>query len=99
MPEQEFDLVVSALSVHHLDSEVKRDLFVRVAQRLRIGGQFVLGDVVIPEDPDDAVTPLEPEVDIPDDLPNQLKWLTAADLSPSVVWTYKDLAVIAADRS
>ena len=25
LPEQEFDLVVSALSVHHLDSEAKRD--------------------------------------------------------------------------
>ena len=98
LPEQEFDLVVSALSVHHLHSEGKSDLFVRVAQRLRIGGRFVLGDVVIPEDPSHAVTPLEPVVDIPDDLPNQLAWLTAAGLSPSVVWSYKDLAVIAADR-
>ena len=98
LPEQEFDLVVSALSVHHLDSAAKRDLFARVAQRLRIGGRFVLGDVVIPEDADDAVTPLEPEVDLPDDLPNQLAWLTAAGLSPTVVWRHKDLAVIAADR-
>ena len=98
LPEQEFDLVVSALSVHHLDSEAKSDLFVRVAQRLRIGGRFVLGDVVIPEDAGDAVTPLEPDVDTPDDLPSQLTWLKAAGLSPSVVWTYKDLAVIAADR-
>ena len=98
LPAQEFDLVVSALSVHHLDSEANRDLFVRVAQRLRTGGRFGLGDVVIPEDPSDAVTPLEPEVDIPDDLPDQLKWLMAAELSPFVVWTYKDLAVIVADR-
>ena len=41
LPEQEFDLVVSALSVHHLDSEAKSDLFVRVAQWLRLGGRFV----------------------------------------------------------
>jgi tRNA (cmo5U34)-methyltransferase len=98
LPEEEFDLVISALTVHHLTSEGKRDLFVRVAQRLRFGGRFVLGDVVIPEEAGDAVTPLEPDVDIPDDLPSQLTWLTAAGLSPSVVWTYKDLAVIAADR-
>lgn len=29
---------------------------------------------------------------------DELEWLTAARLQPSVVWTSKDLAVVAADR-
>jgi hypothetical protein len=36
---------------------VKADLFARIAARLRPGGRFVLGDVVVPEDPADVVTP------------------------------------------
>ena len=98
MPREDFDLVISALTVHHLTPQAKRDLFERVGQRLRVGGRFVLGDVVIPEHPADAVTPLEPEVDIPDGVQNQLTWLAAAGLSPAVVWTHKDLVVITADR-
>jgi tRNA (cmo5U34)-methyltransferase len=50
LPEGNFDLVVSALAVHHLDGAGKADLFARVANRLRPGGRFVLGDVVVPED-------------------------------------------------
>ena len=35
LPEGNFDLVVSALAVHHLDGAGKADLFARVADRLR----------------------------------------------------------------
>jgi tRNA (cmo5U34)-methyltransferase len=59
LPEGSFDLVVSALAVHHLDGAGKADLFARVADRLRPGGRFVLGDVVVPEDPGDVVTPID----------------------------------------
>ena len=53
-----FDLVASALCVHHLRGSLKRDLFARVRARLAPGGRFVLGDVVVPADPADAVIPL-----------------------------------------
>jgi SAM-dependent methyltransferase len=51
-----FDLVVSASAVHHLDGAGKADLFARIAARLRSGARFVLGDVVVPDDPADVVT-------------------------------------------
>jgi len=97
LPEGPFDLVVSALAVHHLDASAKADLFVRVARALRPGGRFVLADVVIPVDPADAVTPLTPEHDRPSPLADQLVWLHEAGLVPHVVWTERDLAVIRAD--
>src|SRR2546421_3698805 len=49
LPAGPFDLVVSALAVHHLDADGKRGLFARVAEVLRDGGAFVLGDLVVPE--------------------------------------------------
>ena len=98
LPDGDFDLVISALAVHHLTSAAKEDLFVRVAQRLRVGGRFVLGDVIVPDNAHDAVTPLEPGVDLPDPLRDQLRWLSAAGLVPSLGWNHKDLVVIAADR-
>ena len=30
------------------------------------GGRFVIGDVVVPDDPADAITPLSPDYDLPD---------------------------------
>ena len=51
LPEGSFDLVTSALCVHHLDGAGKADLFRRVHAALDPGGLFVLGDVVVPEDP------------------------------------------------
>ncbi len=65
LPEGYFDVVVSALAVHHLTDVDKADLFARVATRLRPGGRFVLGDVVVPEDPADAVIPLDEGYDHP----------------------------------
>ncbi len=47
LPAGPFDVVVSALAVHHLDATAKRDLFARVHAALRAGGRFVLGDVVL----------------------------------------------------
>ena len=56
LPDGPFDVVFSALTVHHLDGRGKADLFERVARVLTPGGRFVLADVVIPEDPADALT-------------------------------------------
>jgi tRNA (cmo5U34)-methyltransferase len=97
LPEGPFDLVVSCLAVHHLEAEGKRDLFRRIATVLRPGGRFVLADVVVPERPEDAVTPTTPGFDRPDPLDNQLGWLREAGFEPETTWTWKDLAVVRAD--
>jgi tRNA (cmo5U34)-methyltransferase len=98
LPEGTFDLVVSALAIHHLDGPAKAELFTRIAAALRPGGRFVLGDVVVPSDPADAVTPLTPEHDQPSRLDEHVDWLRAAGFTAAVAWTERDLAVIAADR-
>ena len=97
LPEGPFDLVFSALTVHHLDPGEKADLFQRIAAVLRAEGRFVLGDVVVPDRPEDAVTPLTEGFDLPDPVQDQLVWLTAAGFDPRVTWAWKDLAVISAD--
>ncbi len=99
LPGGSFDLVVSALAVHHLHAAQKTDLFRRVADRLRPGGRFVLADVVVPDDPNDAVTPLTPEYDKPSRIDDHLQWLTDAGLAAEVAWTQRDLAVFVADRA
>ncbi|HEX3542434.1 MAG TPA: class I SAM-dependent methyltransferase [Acidimicrobiales bacterium] len=98
LPAGPYDLVVSALAIHHLDGEGKADLFRRIAERLRPGGRFVMGDVVIPDDPADIVTPIDGRHDRPSGAVEQLQWLRDAGLRPAIVWAHRDLAVIAADR-
>lgn len=96
LPEGEFDLVASALCVHHLDGAGKRDLFGRVRERLAGGGSFVLADVVIPADPGDQLTELTPGFDLPDTVSDQLEWLGQAGFAASLIWSHKDLAVLLA---
>ena len=98
LPPGPFDLVVTALAVHHLDAAGKRDLFSRVADVLRAGGSFVLADVVVPERPEDVVTPIDGVIDLPDRVDDQLAWLREAGLDPELVWLNKDLAVLRARR-
>jgi tRNA (cmo5U34)-methyltransferase len=97
LPDGPFDLVVSALAVHHLDSFGKADLSARVAGVLAPGGRFVLGDVVVPEDPRDVVTPIDGEYDTPSTAAEQLAWMTAAGFDTHLAWSDKDLAVLVAD--
>jgi tRNA (cmo5U34)-methyltransferase len=99
LPEGPFALVFSALAVHHLDGPGKADLFARVARVLAAGGRFVLGDVVVPDDPADAVTPIDGVYDQPSGTGEQLEWLAAAGLRPAVAWAERDLAVMVADRA
>jgi tRNA (cmo5U34)-methyltransferase len=94
LPEGSFDLVVSALAVHHLEGRRKADLFRRIAGRLDPAGRFVLADVVEPVNPSYVVTAIDPEVDHPSRLDEQLAWLEAAGLVPEVTWTHRDLVVI-----
>jgi tRNA threonylcarbamoyl adenosine modification protein (Sua5/YciO/YrdC/YwlC family) len=96
LPEGPFDVVVSALCVHHLEGALKRDLFARVRSALAPGGRFVLGDVVVPADPADAVTELTPGFDHPSPLEVQLQWLAETGFDARVVWEHRDLAVVVA---
>jgi tRNA (cmo5U34)-methyltransferase len=98
LPEGPFDLVFSALAVHHLDGAGKRDLFRRVAEVVAPGGSFVLADVVVPEHEEDAQIEIDWEMDLPDRLDDQLAWLRDAGFDAAPVWTFKDLAVIRATR-
>jgi tRNA (cmo5U34)-methyltransferase len=98
LPAGPFDLVVSALAVHHLDGPGKADLFRRVAAVVGPPGRFVLGDVVVPEDPADAVVPLSDDYDRPSSVADQLAWLDEAGFDAAVVWSERDLAVLRADR-
>jgi tRNA (cmo5U34)-methyltransferase len=98
LPEGPFDLVVSALAVHHLDGPGKQDLFRRVAAVLEPAGTFVLADVVVPENDADVVTPIDGVYDLPDRVDEQLQWLHDAGLDAELFWSYKDLAVMRATR-
>lgn len=95
LPEGLFDLVISCLTVHHLDGAGKRDLFARIAA---VAEWFVYGDVVVPKDPADAVVPLTPEYDLPDTLHDQLAWLREAGFEAESTWVRGDLAVVRARR-
>jgi tRNA (cmo5U34)-methyltransferase len=96
LPSGPFELVFSALAVHHLDGAGKADLFARIAAVLAPGGRFVLGDVVVPDDPADVVTPVDGVYDQPSTLAEQLAWLRDAGLRPAVAWQHRDLAVVVA---
>jgi tRNA (cmo5U34)-methyltransferase len=99
LPDGPFDVVFSALAVHHLDGPGKADLFERVAAVLEPGGRFVLADVVVPDDPADAITPLNPGFDVPSRVDEQVGWLRDAGLDPSVIRAERDLVVLVAFRS
>ena len=85
LPDGPWDLVVSVLSVHHLDDSQKRDLFRRVREQSR---SIVIGDVVLAEP---QVTPLEPGVGRPASAEQLVEWC-----SGEVIWQADDLAVIRA---
>jgi trans-aconitate methyltransferase len=87
LPDGPWDLVISVLTVHHLDDEAKRDLFRRVREQSRA---LVIGDVVAVE-PERRVTPLEEGFDLPAAAGDQATWCGG-----EVIWEADDLAVIRA---
>ena len=93
LPEGPFDLVVSVLAVHHLDADGKRDLFTRLS---RITRNFVLGDVVVPERPEDAVIEIDGVYDTPSTVAEQLVWLAEAGFDAHAEYVRPDLAVFTA---
>jgi tRNA (cmo5U34)-methyltransferase len=98
LPAGPFDVVFSALAIHHLAGPAKADLFGRVAAALAPGGRFVIADLVVPEDSAEIVTPLEAGFDLPDSVADQLAWLAGAGLRPRVTWARRDLAVLVATK-
>jgi L-threonylcarbamoyladenylate synthase len=96
LPPGPFDLVASALCIHHLAATEKADLFKRIRAVLPAGGRFVLGDVVVPPDPAHATSPLTPGYDKPSTVADQLVWLADAGFEAHVVWESGDLAVLLA---
>ena len=48
----QYDIVISALSLHHLNPEEKRAFFAKVQNSLNEGGEFVNADIVINADPE-----------------------------------------------
>jgi tRNA threonylcarbamoyl adenosine modification protein (Sua5/YciO/YrdC/YwlC family) len=99
LPDGPFDLVASALCVHHLEGTLKRDLFARVRSVLAPQGRFVLGDVVVPADAADASIPLSDGFDHPSPLADQLQWLAETGFDAQVVWQHRDLAVVVASAT
>lgn len=99
LPPGPFELIVSALAIHHLDDRQKPELFSRACASLGPDGRFLLADVIVPRDPGSAAIPLTPGYDRPSSLSDQLQWLAAAGFgSVNVVWERDDLAIVVAER-
>ena len=98
LPDGPFELVASALCVHHLLADEKRDLFDRIHAVLAPGGRFVLADVVVASDPGHATTTLTPGYDNPSTLAEQLRWLAESGFDARATWVDHDLAVVLAQR-
>jgi tRNA threonylcarbamoyl adenosine modification protein (Sua5/YciO/YrdC/YwlC family) len=96
LPAGPFDLVASALAIHHLEQSEKARLFQRIADVLEPGGRLVVADVVVPFNPTHARVPLTAGYDKPSSVAEQLAWLAVAGLQPELIWEERDLAVFAA---
>jgi tRNA (cmo5U34)-methyltransferase len=87
LPDGPWDLVISVLSVHHLDADGKRDLFRRVRSEARA---LVIGDVVeVPAAR--RIASLTEGFDFPSPATDEAEWCGG-----EVVWEADDLAVIRA---
>lgn len=98
LPGGPYHLVVSALTIHHLDGPGKAGLFRRVFAELSPGGRFVFGDVVVPSHAVEHPTPLSADFDRPDAVDDQLDWLAEAGFVARCVWTEGDIAVLSATK-
>jgi len=84
-PDGPWDLIIAALSVHHLEKDGKQDLLRRVREQSR---SLVLADVVLA---DPQVTPIEEGWDFPEDAEELASWAGG-----EITWREGDLAVISA---
>ena len=87
LPDGPWDLVISVLTIHHLEADGKRDLFRRVREQARA---LVFGDVVEVAAAD-RVASLTEGFDFPSGAEEQARWCDG-----EVLWRADDLAVIRA---
>lgn len=85
LPDGPWDLVIGVLSVHHLTSEQKKNLFRQVRAQAR---SFVIGDIV---KADVEIAPVDPAYDFPETAADLAEW-TGGEIS----WEKDDLAVVRA---
>lgn len=85
LPEGPWDLVIGVLSIHHLTSDLKKNLFRQVRAQAR---SFVIGDVV---KADTQVTPIDPSYDFPERATDLAEWTDG-----QISWEKDDLAVVSA---
>jgi tRNA (cmo5U34)-methyltransferase len=88
LPDGPWDLVIGVLSIHHLRSDQKQELFRRVREHSRA---LVIGDVV---KADTQITPIDADYDFPEAASDLASWTGG-----TVAWQADDLAVIAAEYS
>ncbi len=85
LPDGPWDLVIGVLTIHHLTTEQKRNLFRRVREESRA---LVIGDIV---KADEQITPIDPDYDFPETAEDLAEWCGG-----EVVWRADDLAVVRA---
>lgn len=85
LPEGPWDLVIGVLSIHHLTSDQKKNLFRQVRAQAR---SFVIGDIV---KADPQVAPIDPAYDFPETAGDLAEWSGG-----EVTWEKDDLAVVRA---
>jgi tRNA (cmo5U34)-methyltransferase len=85
LPDGPWDLVIGVLSLHHLTSEQKKNLFRQVREQAR---SFVIGDVV---QADVEIAPIDPDYDFPETAEDLAAWSGG-----TVTWQQDDLAVVQA---
>lgn len=85
LPDGPWDLVIGVLSIHHLTSDLKKNLFRQVKEQARA---FVIGDVV---KADTEITPIDPGFDFPERAIDLAEWTDG-----EITWEQDDLAVIQA---
>jgi tRNA (cmo5U34)-methyltransferase len=86
LPDGPWDLVIGVLSIHHLASDQKKNLFRQVRAQAR---SFVIGDVVTA---DNQIAPIDPAYDFPESAADLADWT-----SGEVTWEAEDLAVVRAE--
>jgi tRNA (cmo5U34)-methyltransferase len=85
LPDGPWDLVIGVLSLHHLTSEQKKNLFRQVRVQAR---SFVIGDVV---KADPQIAPIDPDYDFLERATDLAEWTGG-----EITWEQDDLAVIRA---
>jgi tRNA (cmo5U34)-methyltransferase len=85
LPDGPWDLVIGVLSIHHLRSDAKKNLFRQVKEQAR---SFVIGDIVRA---DAQIAPIDPNYDFPERADDLAAWTGG-----KVTWEADDLAVIQA---